>query len=90
MRRLRADSLGALGREPDELQLAESVGRPEPPSGFRAVPPPAVPERSPGYRSNNVSVAYAWLHIARVVEARIVEAWNLNAAVDWAPPPHVD
>ena len=35
LRRLRAESLGALGREPDELQLAEPVGRPQPPPGFR-------------------------------------------------------
>jgi tetratricopeptide (TPR) repeat protein len=80
LRRLRADSLGVLGREPDELQLAESVGRPEPPLGFRAAPPAAVPERSPGYRSNDVSVAYAWLPAEEFAE--IEERWPGIAAED--------
>jgi predicted SnoaL-like aldol condensation-catalyzing enzyme len=36
------------------------------------------------------AVVYSWLHVARVVDGRIAEAWNLNAPVDWASPPHTD
>jgi tetratricopeptide (TPR) repeat protein len=80
LRRLRADSLGALGREPDELQLAEPVGRPAPPRQFRAVPPTAVPDRSPGYRGSDVAVAYAWLPAAEF--AGIEERWPDIATQD--------
>jgi tetratricopeptide (TPR) repeat protein len=80
LRRLRADSLGALGREPDELQLAEPVGRPAPPPGLRAVPPPVLPEGSPGNRGTEVSIGYAWLPAEEF--AAIEERWPDIAAQD--------
>lgn len=34
------------------------------------------------------SLVFSWLHIARVVDGRIVEAWHLHAPnVDWTKPP---
>ena len=36
------------------------------------------------------ALVYSWLHVARVIDGRISETWNLNAAVDWSAPPHTD
>ena len=34
------------------------------------------------------STVFSWLHVARVSDGRIAEAWHLNAAgVDWTTPP---
>jgi tetratricopeptide (TPR) repeat protein len=80
LRRLRADSLAALGRGPDALQLAEPVGRPELPPEIRAVPAAAGAESPPGHRSNDVSVAYAWLPAEEF--AGIEERWPDIATED--------
>lgn len=80
LRRLRAESLSALGREPDELQAAEPVGRPEPPAGFRALPAPAAPERAPGRGGTDASVAYAWLPAEEF--ARVEQRWPDIAGED--------
>jgi tetratricopeptide (TPR) repeat protein len=80
LRRLRADSLRALGRDPDELQQAEPVGRPTPPAGFRAMPPPAPSERAAGHRGTDVAVAYAWLPADEF--ARVEERWPDIAGED--------
>ena len=33
------------------------------------------------------NVVLSWLHVARVVDGRIAEAWSLSAPVDWTTPP---
>lgn len=34
------------------------------------------------------AVVFSWLHVARVVDGRVAESWQLNAAnVDWTRPP---
>ena len=34
------------------------------------------------------ATVFSWLHVARVVDGRIAEAWHLNAPnVDWTRPP---
>ena len=71
LRRLRAESLSALGREPDELQLAEPVGRPQPAPGFRPVPAPTALPRPSEHR--DADVAYAWLPAEEF--ARIEQRW---------------
>jgi predicted SnoaL-like aldol condensation-catalyzing enzyme len=34
-------------------------------------------------------VVLSWLHVARVVDGRIAEAWHLNAPVDWTKTPEL-
>jgi hypothetical protein len=78
LRRLRADSLRALGREPDELQLAEPLRPPEPPPGFHPVPRPLAPPRRSEHRGTDVELAYAWLPAEEF--ARIDQRWPDIAA----------
>jgi predicted SnoaL-like aldol condensation-catalyzing enzyme len=33
------------------------------------------------------AVVLSWLHVARVADGRIAEAWHLNAPVDWTKAP---
>jgi tetratricopeptide (TPR) repeat protein len=80
LRRLRADSLSALGREPDELQVAEPVGRREPSVGFRAMPAPAALQPAPGRGGTDVAVAYAWLPAEEF--ARVEQRWPDIAGED--------
>ncbi|WP_375503669.1 SEC-C metal-binding domain-containing protein [uncultured Jatrophihabitans sp.] len=61
LRSLRAESLAALGKEPDELQTVEPVMPPRLPAGFSAVPPPIASQRLAGHRAGDVALAYAWL-----------------------------
>ena len=36
------------------------------------------------------TLVYSWLHVARVVDGLITEAWNLNAPIDWTSPARTD
>jgi tetratricopeptide (TPR) repeat protein len=80
LRRLRAESLAALGRETDELQTAEPKGPPRLPAGFRAVPPPIALQRPAGHRGGDVALAYAWLPADEF--ALIEQRWPDIAAED--------
>lgn len=80
LRRLRAESLAALGRETDELQTAEPKGPPRLPAGFSAVPPPIAPQRSAGHRAGDAALAYAWLPADEF--ALIEQRWPEIAAED--------
>lgn len=80
LRRLRAESLSALGRESDEVQLAEPVGRPQLPPGFHPVPQPAPPFLPSEHRGADVDLAYAWLPAEEF--ARIQQRWPDIAGED--------
>lgn len=80
LRRLRAESLAALGREPDELQATEPSGPPQPPAGFSAVPPPIALQRPARHRAGDVALAYAWLPADEF--ALIEQRWPDIAAED--------
>lgn len=80
LRRLRAESLRALGRASDDLQLAEPVGRPKPPPGFHPVLAPAPQSRPLEHRGADVELAYAWLPAQEF--ARIERRWPDIAGED--------
>lgn len=80
LRRLRAESLSALGRDSDELQLAEPVGPPQLRAGFHPVPPSAPAPRLSEQRGAGVELAYAWLPAEEF--ARIEQRWPDIAGED--------
>lgn len=80
LRRLRAESLAALGREPDTLQTAEPARLPQLPAGFSAVPRPLASARPAGHRAGNAALAYAWLPADEF--ALIEQRWPDIAAED--------
>jgi len=80
LRRLRAETRAALGLEPDELQAAEPTGPPQPPAGFRALPPLLATESPTPPQATDAAIAYAWLPAEEF--ALIKQRWPELAAED--------